>query len=178
MSNKKRTFDFFEIDLERLDEEWVNQPVLYHEYSTYLTEAKEAKERAEVQLEVANDDRRLVRAQLDLKIRKDPTKFLGPKTKLTETAITNRILTHKKYIAAQQNVYNAKETLIKAGTEVSTYYTAVFALDHRKTALEKLVSLFGQDYFASPRAKDGNSQKYVDKANKKKARKKRKRNPN
>lgn len=175
MVKKKETFDFFEIDLERLDEEWVNQPKLYHEYSTKLTEAKEEKEWAEVQVEVTDDYRRSVRAKLDLKIRKNPVKFLTSKIKLTETAISNRILIHPAYIKAKERVYEAKKALIKANASVSTYYSAVFALDHRKKALENCVTLFGQDYFASPRAKDGNFQKTVDRSNKQKARRKKKR---
>ena len=75
MTKKKDSFDFFEIDLDRLDEEWLNQPKLYHEHSTYLTEAKEEKSRCEARLEVANDDRRAVRAKLDLRIRKNPIKI-------------------------------------------------------------------------------------------------------
>lgn len=178
MGKKKKTFDFFEIDLERLDEEWINQPKLYHEYSTKLTEAKEEKERAEVQLEIANDDRRACRARLDLKIRKNPVKYLTAKVKLTETALTNRILIHTTYIKAQDKVYEAKEALIKASTDVSTCYTAVFALDHRKLALQASVTLFCHDYCAEPRAADGDSQRYVDQANKKNARKKKKRKSN
>ena len=178
MSKKKKAFDFFEIDLERLDEEWLNQPKLYHKHSTLLTKAKEAKERAEVQLEIANDDRRACRARLDLKIRKNPVKFLTAKVKMTETAITNRILNHPAYKKAQQKMYAAKETLIKASTKVSTHYSAVFMLDHRRAALENCVKLFISDYWSEPRSNDGDFQKGVDRINKKKARKKKERKSN
>lgn len=171
---EKIEFDFFEIDINRLDEEWINQPKFYYKYSELLTDAKEKVERCKAQLEIANDDRKAVRAKLHLRIRKNPKKYFGTADKPSETAIANRILTHPKYAKSQQKVYKVNEDLIKASKEVSTYYSAVFTLDHRKAALERLVSLHGQNYFSTPQAQDGNSQKAVDQIRKKTARSKKK----
>jgi len=162
------SFDFFEIDKNRLDEEWINQPKLYFQYSDQLTEAKEDVARLTAQIEIANDDRKAVRAALDLKIRKNPEKFLGKDVKLTESALSNRILIHSKYKEAQQKVYDLNSDLIEANKKVGHLYSAVFTLDHRKAALERLVSLHGQNYFSVPRASDTNE--IAEKAEKKKAR--------
>lgn len=175
--SKKNTskFDFFEIDINRLDEEWINQPKFYHKYSKMLTNAKEEAERCRARVDIANDDRKAVRAGLSLKIRKKPKKFFGSSDKPTESAITNRIIIHPKYRASQQEVYDANDDVIEANKKVSTCYSAVFTLDHRKAALERLVVLFGQDYFSSPRAKDENSKQFQDETLKREVRRKKKR---
>jgi hypothetical protein len=149
---------------------------MYFEYSEQLTEAKEESARCFARVDIANDDRKIARAKLDLKIRKNPDKFLKG-IKLTESAITNRILTHEKYAAAQQAVYKANEDLIKANKAVSTFYSAVNAMDHRKSALERCVSLHGQNYFSTPQAKDKSSRDRTDDM-KKRAARKRKRSKN
>lgn len=164
-------FDIFEIDLSRLDEEWINQPKMYFEYSEELTAAKEEAARCIARLDVANDDRRAVRADLDIRIRKNPDKYLK-NIKPTETAITNRIIIHPKYSKAKRHVYEVNEALIKANKKVSTFYSAVNAINHRKAALERCVSLHGQNYFSKPQAKDEASSNAVNDIKKKAARKK------
>ncbi len=171
---KQTKFDFFEIDINRLDEEWINQPKFYYKYAELLTDAKEEVERCKAQLEIANDDRKATRAKLDLMIRKKPKKYFGNNNKPSEAALTNRILVHPKYAEAQQAVYKVNEDLIKANKKVSTYYSAVFTLDHRKAALERLVSLHGQNYFSTPQAKDKNSKEVIDEMERKAARNKNK----
>jgi hypothetical protein len=71
-------------------------------------------------------------------------------------------------------VYAAKDKLIKANREVSTYYSVVFTLDHRKSALERLVTLHGQNYFSSPQATCADSRTTVDGMKKRAARRKNK----
>ena len=155
-------FDFFEIDITRLDEEWINQPKLYFKYSQELTGAKEELERCKAQMEVAQDEIKETKARLDLRIRKNPEKYLGDDSKPTETAIANRILLHPKYAEAKEVIYKLTEELIVANKKVSTFYSAINTLDHRKSALERLVSLHGQNYFSTPRATDENSKEVVE----------------
>ncbi len=151
-SQSEIEFDFFDIDINRLDEEWIHQPKMYFEYSEELTRAKEELERCKAQLEIAGDELKEVRARLDLRIRKNPKKFFGVEINATEAAVSNRILVHPKYAIAKAKIYQLTEQLILANKKVSTFYSAIHALDHRKSALERLVSLHGQTYFSVPKA--------------------------
>ncbi len=151
MANKLK-FDFFDIDTNKLDEEWVNQPRKYFKYSELLTDAKEVVERCKARLEVAGDELKTTKAKLSLRIRKKPKKYFGDNSKPTEAAIDNRIRVHSLFAKAKAKIYKLTEDLITANTKVSTYYSAVHTLDHRKAALERLVSLFGQNYFSTPKA--------------------------
>ena len=152
MKKKKLNFDFFDININRLDEEWIDQPKKYLKYSELLTSAKEIVERCKARLEIAGDEFKTVKAKLSLRIRKNPKKYFGNDSKPTEAAIDDRIRVHPMRARAKAVIYKLTEDLIAANTEVSTYYSAVHTLDHRKAALERLVSLFGQSYFSAPKA--------------------------
>ena len=155
--NDVETFDFFDIDINRLDKEWINQPKMYFKYSTKLTDAKEEVERCKARIEIAGDELKETKARLDLRIRKHPKKFLGSTDKPTEAAISNRILLHSFYAKAKALIYKLTEELIIANKAVSVCYSAVNTLDHRKSALERLVSLHGQNYFSTPKPIDARS---------------------
>jgi hypothetical protein len=66
--------------------------------------------------------------------------------KVTEAAVAAAILT-------QPNYRVALKALTAARHRQDVYQAAVDALDHRKKALESLVQLHGQGYFAAPRAR-------------------------
>jgi len=152
--NRDVEFDFFELDENELVEEWKNQPKIYFKYSELLTNAKEALERCKAQLEIAGDELKEAKARVDLRIRKNPKKLLGSDEKPTEAQIANRIIVHPLYAKAKAKIYKLNEELITLNKKVSTFYSAVHALDHRKSALERLVSLHGQNYYATPRPID------------------------
>ena len=132
----------FEIDMHQLDREWVAQPRLYATHARKLAKAKQAEAETKAMLDV-------VRAELDLSIRKSPIDF--DLEKPTEGSITATILVQKEYKTAL-NQYNA------ARYTVGLVQGVVDALDHRKKALENLVHLHGQNYFATPRAKGVSSE--------------------
>ena len=180
---KKLSFDFFDININRLDEEWIQQPKMYFKYSELLTNAKEKVERCKARLSIADDELKTTRAKLSLRIRKNPKKYFGDDSKPTEAAIDNRIHVHPMFAKSKAAIYKLTEDLISANKKVSTYYSAVHTLDHRKAALERLVSLFGQNYFSAPKADEFSEEAVEDFSNeyKKKRRqkaKKRKRNNN
>jgi hypothetical protein len=83
----------------------------------------------------------LVKATLDKKIRTDPEKY--GITKITETVVFNTILADEEY----QKVI--KKSLEKK-FEVKTCQGAVNAIEQRKSMLEALIKLHGQQYFAGP----------------------------
>ena len=127
--------DDIRIDETALDVEWLNQPRLCLKYSQELAQAKKEVDRAKEKLDV-------VRAKIDQEIRKEPLTF-GIE-KITEASVQSNIVIHKLYRSAETELTEAKykSEMIRA---------AVSAIEHRKDALENLVRLYGQQYFAGPK---------------------------
>jgi len=149
MAKKDREveFDFFDIDENRLDEEWIGQPKIFFKYAAELADARRRLEEAKAELDV-------VKAGIDKSIRDDPTTYNLPE-KITETLISNTILQQPEYQDGLKSCRIRKH-------KVDILQAAVSALDHRKSALERLVSLHGQNYFAPPKAADNISKEVVD----------------
>ena len=122
------------IDESALDVEWLDQPRLMLRYAKHAAKTRLEVERVKEKLDI-------VRAELDKKIRMDPEAF--EIVKLTETFITSTILTQKEY-------QEANEEYLEAVYESNMAQGAVRAIDGKKTALENLVRLHGQQYFAGP----------------------------
>jgi len=134
------------IDPNELDREWISQPKLYFRYASMLADAKRDLDAAKVELD-------LTQAELDQSIRSDPEAFdIG---KVTEAAIKAAIPTQKEYRKAAKALSNAKHL-------VDVLTAAVGALDHRKTALSKLVDLFLASYFAKPKASENARERMED----------------
>ena len=123
------------IDETILDVEWLEQPSLMLKYGRLVVEARKGYDLAKENLDV-------VKAELDKEIRSNPEKF--KLAKATESAILSAILTHPRY-------KEASERLIEAKYNLSMYQTAANAIDAKKAALENLVKLHGQQYFAGPK---------------------------
>lgn len=134
--HKASVSDILEIDLDSLDEEWVNQPQLYYAYAKRLADARQKLDESKSEFE-------LTKAELEKAIRDDPEKFDMPK--VTEAAVKSCILTQDEY-------NNARTAVSEASHRVDVLQAVVIALEHRKRALEKLVDLHGQSYFAEPKA--------------------------
>lgn len=124
------------IDENALDEEWVNHPTKFHKYALRLANAKTMLAESKASLDV-------VEAEISLRVRKNPLKY-GMDGKITEAVINATVLLNPKYQEALTEVTNAKH-------KVDILQAAVDALEHKKRALENLVTLHGQSYFASPR---------------------------
>jgi hypothetical protein len=122
------------IDEQSLDVEWLNQPSLVIQYARISAQA-------ELDMDQAKEKLDLVKAELDNEIRTNPEKF--EIAKITEAVVTNTILTQKKYKVAMEEFLQAK-------FEAKVAIGASRAVDHRKSALENLVKLHGQQYFAGP----------------------------
>jgi len=122
------------IQPDELDMEWLDQPKLMVKYSAKLAEAKERRDLMKEEID-------LIRAELDRDIREDPEKF--GMVKLTETAVSNCILTMDDYKDAQ-------EQLRRSNYDVNVLQGVVQAIEQRKSALENMVRLLNQNYFAGP----------------------------
>lgn len=130
------------IDPGELDEEWLNQPVLMERYGRLSADAQRERDQLKEKMDV-------VRAETDNAIRENPTKYKCPTDKAgapkpTEAWIAAAILTTEEY-------RKASDTLIEANYKLNLLNSAVRAMEHRKKALEKLVELFGLQYFAGPK---------------------------
>ena len=122
------------IDEDALDVELLEQPSLMARYSYKLAEAKRDRDIAKEKLE-------LIKAEINLDIRDNPNKYNLEKA--TDNAVNAAILMEADYKDAQVDVHQAQ-------FEVDVLQGVINAIDHRKSALEQLVKLLGQDYFAPP----------------------------
>lgn len=144
----------FRIDRDRLDEEWERQATNYYQVAEQLAAAITEEEAAKDRLEV-------VEATLYKQVRSDPAAY-GLCDKPTEKAVNSEVLLHPKY-------RRAKDDLIRAEERKNLWKAATTAMDHKKSALERLVSLHGQQYFSQPKAPDAPAREVVEEAGRRKA---------
>lgn len=138
MENQNTEIDpsFLEIDQDQLDKEWLRQPKLVFEFAVQLSDARNFFDMAKTRADV-------MYAELDSEIRKNPDQY--DITKVSEAAIRNAIYQEKSYKIKQMRVLKARKAM-------DVLQAAVTALEHKKRALESLVTLFGQNYFSAPHA--------------------------
>jgi hypothetical protein len=125
------------IDQLRLDHEWSNQPKRYLEAGEMLAEAKAALERE-------RDAQKVYLAELRSSIRSNPERF--GLAKVTEGAVEEVATCDGKYCQSQARIVDLK-------LEVDSIAAYVEALQHRKYALQDLVSLQLSGYSATPVAR-------------------------
>lgn len=126
-----------QINEDDLSAEWLEQPSLYMYYAELHAKALLAKEKA-------SDHIDLVYAQLDSEIRRDWEKWFEKPP--TESAIKNWILKQEKHKIALENYH-------KASYNANVAQAAKTAFDHRRKALENLVSLFISGFHSEPKVK-------------------------
>jgi hypothetical protein len=127
------------IDESALDVEWLNQASLAMRYGKYWAKCSDALDKAEESLKI-------VVAELQDKVNANPEKCLGEGVKTTVSNVEGWVIKQEKYRHAKEDVRAAKYELSIANiakNEIS---------NTRKSALENLVRLHGQSYFASPSA--------------------------
>jgi len=143
-SNQKWKQDI-EIDPTALDVEWCKQASLFGEYCETQAIARDKVDRIKEALEVKA-------AALGLKIRSNPASF--GLEKITEASVQATIILDKDYAFTSESLANARY-------EYDVMSAAVRALDQKKAALENLVRLQGQNYFAGPSAPRNLSEEWV-----------------
>ncbi len=122
------------IDETALDIECLEQADLMFKYARAAAEARKVRDKAKERMEV-------VRAEIDLDIRKNPDKY--DLEKVTESAIQNTITTQTRYKKSVNEYLEAKH-------DAEIISGAVTSVDQRKSMIEALVKLHGQQYFAGP----------------------------
>jgi hypothetical protein len=123
------------IDETALDVEWLEQPRLMMRYAKHSANMRMQTDFAKERLDV-------VKAELDREIRLNPEAF--DIAKITEATVLAAIISHEKYAQANR-------AFLEARYESDIANAAVRAIDARKDALENLVRLHGQQYFAGPK---------------------------
>ncbi len=123
------------IDLDKLDEEWLMQPQLFHKYNEIAADAILDKDDSKNDLEVT-------KAQVEKNIRAAPKEY-GIE-KVTEKVIAAEV-------TLSDEVQEATKALNKAIHRVNIINGgAVRSFEHKKKALENLVTLFVSNYFSGP----------------------------
>lgn len=125
------------IDVTALDVEWAEQAELSMQYGRMWAEAQDAASKAEEHV-------KYMRSKLIRRASKDPETCLGKGLKATDTQLEAYYRTHKDYLAAKDDwleKVNDLNLIAIAKNEIA--FT-------RKSALENLVTLHGQGYFAGP----------------------------
>ena len=123
-----------QIDETALDVEWLRQPELMLKYTRHAAEC-------ELEMGKAKENLEFVKSELDLDIRSDPEEF--GLVKITEGAVASAIHQNDSYQEAHKQLLTAKfEHGVASG--------AVKSMDQRCKAIENLVRLHGQSYFAGP----------------------------
>lgn len=122
------------IDENALDVELLQQAQLTFTYGSFSS-------RLNYELSKKKEELDLIKAELDKNIRNNHEEY--GIAKITEAAINSAIITNKEYLEK-----NSEYLEIKYEYEVSL--AAVRALNDKKSALENLVKLHGQQYFAGP----------------------------
>ena len=122
------------IDEEALDVELFEQPSLVEKYSRLLAETK-------LERDILKEAMELQKAEISLDIRDNPQDY--KLEKVTDKAVEACVLMEDEYKQAQSTYH-------KANFDVNVLQGIMTALEHRKSSLEKLVTLHGQNYFAGP----------------------------
>lgn len=127
--------EFMEIDEDSLDVEWLEQP-------KKMVQMVKIAAKVKINMERAKDNLAQVKAELAKKVRAAPEKY-GIE-KITIDAVNDVVQTDAKYIEAY-------EEYLEAVYENEVASGSVKATEQRKSSLENLVKLHGQQYFAGPK---------------------------
>jgi len=131
-------FDFeknIHIDEDSLDLEWLDQPRRFYDVVKEIAQVRFDHDQAVNHLDV-------VSAEIEMKIRNNPIAFKIEK--ITEKAVEAAKILTPEYQDALLRLNMAKRDAF-----IATY--GVKILEQRKDALENMVRLHGQSYFAGPK---------------------------
>jgi len=133
-----------DVDKDDLDRECCIQPRIYMTYASELAEARLREAEAESTFKA-------IKATLDGLIRSNPSAYNLP-DKVTETVIAHTIVLQDEYMKAQKKVNDAQY-------KVSLLFAMIGSLDIKRSSIENLVKLHGQNYFSTPRTDSYNRER-------------------
>lgn len=135
---------FLEIDENDLQKAWVDQVRLRYEYGAKLSAARKVHDERKGVLAIKT-------AEISLDIRTHPENYTLPK--ITEDVVKAAVLVQDEYKQALQD-------LIDARYDLEMLENAVDALEHKKKALENIVSLTLSELRSEPRSPRINGEQY------------------
>lgn len=145
-----------QIDEMRLDEEWLNQPEQVHHFSKELANARLRSDQAKADLD-------LTKAELYNEVSNSTEK-------MTEKAKEAAVISHPKH-------GDAVDELNQARHDQAVMQAAIDALEHRRRALENLVTLHGMNYYAEKSRVPEEFREKAEEAEKRRVRTKTKKKP-
>lgn len=122
------------VDLTRLDAEWVKLPQLYFKYREEADYVESSIQRKKLDLEQKA-------ATVDKDVRQNPELYLGEK-KYTEAMV-------KAFVDSAPDVVAVKEELLNLGKKKRLLASAIAALEIKKDSLKNLTTLYASEYFVS-----------------------------
>lgn len=120
----------------QLDRDWLDQPELMQEYCERAADARK-------RVNEAKDALAVVEAEQKREARLHPSRY--GIVKLSNDAVNEAVVLTQPYREASRE-------LIEAQHELELIQASVTALEHKKKALENLVSLWSMSYFSQPRS--------------------------
>ena len=127
--------------------EWQNQPEKFHDYK--LEHAKAVKEKDILTAKISRKEREIeiLRAETELDVRSMPSAY-GVE-KVTDASCRSIVLTQQPVKDAYDHLFKLKEEMAQLDYEVNALDSAYWSFVQRKTALEKITSLYLSDYYAT-----------------------------
>lgn len=138
------------IDIDALDLEWMNQPDLEHLYIKQVSIYRRRVIKLTEKEILAHEKVKSVRSKLVQKCHQKPEKYVGA-TKATEKQAEAFYRTHPDYLIAKRKWIKIQTKLENAKDDWQTASDMKDLIHFTRTkALEELVNLHGQSYFAGP----------------------------
>lgn len=138
------------IDKDALDIEWLNHPEMEAKYIRQVARMKKRVIKATQRQKLAHERVKTTRSKLIQKCQNNPEKYVGV-TKATDKQAEAFYRTHPDYLIAKRKLIKADTRLLEAEQEHRSAVSMLDLMHFTKTkALEELVRLHGQSYFAGP----------------------------
>jgi hypothetical protein len=131
--------NILEVDLLALEKEWARHPKLGRIWRKKLA-------KAQLRLDEAKDNHKLVTAKLGKDIRENPDQY--DLNKVTDKAV-------EQYIPMQASYQESLDRINDCKYKVSMVESMVLALEDKRRALENEVKLYALQYFDVPNASPG-----------------------
>jgi len=149
----KRELDYSidsKIDINALDIEWINHSDIERQYIEQVGRMKRRVIRATEKNKLAHEEVKSTRSKLIQKCHNHPEKCIG-KEKATDKQAEAYYRTHPNYLSKKRKMIKAETRLMEAEEEHTSAVSMKDLMHFTKTkALEELVNLHGQGYFAGP----------------------------
>jgi len=134
--DKKKIEEEIKINRFKLEEECEIQPSLYFEYSRRLSEMKSKRDKL-------NEGISYRSAVIELEFRTDPYRFISSDVKVTEGVV-------KSFLESNLELKRMRSELMEVLEELNELDSVCRSLEHRKSMLNDLVTLYLNNYYSDP----------------------------